>query len=301
MNDPPDLAIVIVAYQNADVIAGLLDSIPPAVQQVAARVVVVDNGSTDGTADLVATRAGVMLIRESNRGFAAGINLGVRAAPDATAILVLNADTRLTDSSVMPLLEAVQRPGVGVAAPLVRTPDGQLIHSLRREPNLAGAVGLAHLGARSRSEYLTAPADYAVAHVVDWATGAALCLTRECYDAVGGWDESYFLYSEETDFCLRARDRGFQTVFVPTAEVVHLEGRSGRSATTYAMQEVNRVRLYRRRHGAVKGTIFLLALAVRHLTRYLAGDAYGRPVAKALLMPSGRPAALHCSSRWLPS
>ena len=296
----PAVVIVVVAYQNADVIADLLESIPVAVRGLAAHVIVVDNGSTDGTAELVAARAGVELVRSSNRGFSAGINLGVTSAPFSPAVLVLNADTRLTPSSVAPLLEAVQRPGIGLAAPLIRGADGRIIHTLRREPNLAGALGLARIGFSALSEYLTAEEQYASEHTVDWATGAALCMSRECYDAVGGWDESYFLYSEETDFSLRARDLGFETLFVPSAEVVHLEGQSGRSARTYSMQEVNRVRLYRRRHGAVRASVFLVALAFRHLTRFLAGDAYGRPVMKALLFPSSRPPEINCSDSWLP-
>lgn len=300
MDDPPGVVIVIVAYQNVDVIADLLDSIPVAVCGLQAHVVVVDNGSTDGTAERVAARPDVRLVRSSNRGFAAGINLGVRSSPGAPAVLVLNADTRLTSSSIAPLLDALRRPGVGITAPLIRTSDGRLIQSLRREASLAGALGLARVGFGSYSEYLTSPEDYASEHAVDWATGAALCMSRECYESVGGWDESFFLYSEETDFCLRARDLGFEALFVPSAEVVHLEGQSGRSARTYAMQEVNRVRLYRRRHGAVAATVFLLSLSLRHLTRFLGGDAYGWPLMKALLFPPSRPPEINCSDSWLP-
>lgn len=300
MDDPPAVAIVIVAYQSADVIDDLLDSIPQAVRGLTAHVVVVDNGSTDGTADHVSSRPDVRLVRSSNRGFSAGINLGIRSAPCAQAVLVLNADTRLTPSSVAPLLDALRQPGIGIAAPIIRAQDGRLIHTLRKEANLAGALGLARIGFTAYSEYLTSPVDYASEHTVAWATGAALCMSRECYESVGGWDESFFLYSEETDFCLRARDLGFETLFVPSAEVIHLEGQSGRSARTYAMQEVNRVRLYRRRHGAVAATVFLLSLSMRHLTRFLGGDAYGWPLMKALLFPASRPPEINCSDSWLP-
>jgi N-acetylglucosaminyl-diphospho-decaprenol L-rhamnosyltransferase len=301
MDERPTVAIVVVAFQNADVIGGLLDSIPAAVRGLDAHVVVVDNGSTDGTAEQVSLHSDVHLVPSTNRGFAAGINLGVVSSPESDAIIVLNADTRLTSSSIAPLLEAVRRPGVGISAPLIRTGEGDLILSLRREPNLVGALGLSRLGLSRYSEYLTSPEDYFSERVVDWATGAALCMSRDCYDALGGWDESYFLYSEETDLSLRARDLGFATLFVPDAEVIHLEGQSGRSARTYSMQEVNRVRLYRRRHGRVKGTVFLTALALRHLTRFVAGDAYGWPVMKALVSPRSRPRELNCSDRWLPS
>lgn len=301
MDAAPDVLIVIVAFQNAAVIDGLLDSIPAATQGLRRQVVVVDNGSTDGTPEVVAARSDCELVRSSNKGFSAGINLGVRSGSgSAPAILVLNADTRLGEGSVAPLLQAVQRPGVGIAAPLVRGADGRLIHTLRREPNLGGALGLARMGLKRYSEYLTDPEEYRSERAVDWATGAALCISRQCHEVLGGWDESYFLYSEEVDFCLRARDAGFFTLFVPESEVVHLEGQSGRSAKTFTIQEINRVRLFRRRHGTTAAWVFLASLTLRHFVGHLAGEQHGWSVVQAMLVPSRRPAELNCSDKLMP-
>ncbi len=133
--------------------------------------------------------------------------------------------------------------------------EGRLIASRRREPSLRRAVADAVLGAeragriRDLGEVVTDPAAYEVESPTDWAEGSTQLISAECWAAAGPWDESYFLYSEETDFALRARDAGFPTVFVPTATAVHLEGGSAGNPTLWRLLVVNRLRLYGRRHG----------------------------------------------------
>ncbi|MFX3745782.1 glycosyltransferase family 2 protein, partial [Streptococcus suis] len=83
-----------------------------------------------------------------------------------------------------------------------------------------------------------------------WLVGAILLVSRECFDALDGLDESFFLYSEETDFSLRAKEAGWATVYTPRAGAVHVGGGSGESSTTHTMKILNRVRLYRRRTDA---------------------------------------------------
>lgn len=296
-----DVVIVIVTYNSADVVAGLLDSLPAGVGDLATEVVVVDNGSTDGTVALLNARDDCRVVQDTNRGYSAGINRGVEAAGDAPAVLILNADVRLTPGSVPPLLAALERPEVGIVAPRVVDGTGRLHPSLRREPSLLRVLGLTRTGVPALSEYVTAPAEYDRAHDVDWALGAALLVRRTCHDALGGWDESYFLYSEETDLSLRARDLGWVTTYVPGSTVVHLEGASGRSPRTYAMQAVNRVRLYRRRHGALASWCYLGLVTGREALRVVTGDRSAAPVVAALVRPSARPAELGCSDRLLPS
>ena len=101
--------------------------------------------------------------------------------------------------------------GVGIVVPQIRTPDGTIFRSLRREPTVGRALGTAVMGGRVAglfprlSETVGDDRSYLSAHDVDWATGAAMLVTRQCADATGPWDESFFLYSEETDFAERAR------------------------------------------------------------------------------------------------
>ena len=138
----PALAVVVVTHNSAHVVGDLLDSLPAALDGLTADVIVVDSGSTDGTAELLAARGGCRVVRSANVGYAAGINRGVREPRPAAAILVLNPDVRLHAGSVPPLLTALQDPNVGIVAPQVRSPQGTLELSLRREPTLLRALGL---------------------------------------------------------------------------------------------------------------------------------------------------------------
>jgi GT2 family glycosyltransferase len=294
------LDVVIVTYNSRHVLGDLLDSLPAALGEVSADVVVVDNGSGDGTAEFAASRGGCRVVRAANAGYAAGVNRGVREASGAGAILVLNPDVRLHEGAVPPLLAALGEPGVGIVAPQVRSPEGHLEPSLRREPTMLRAIGLNWTGLRAFSEYVTGAESYARPRTVDWALGAALLVSAECYEALGGWDESFFLYSEETDFCLRARDAGFLTRYEPLSVATHIGGGSGRNSRTHAMQAVNRVRLHSRRHGPAASWCYFWLNVASELSWVARGKRQSWAAVTALLRPSVRPAELRCADRLLP-
>jgi N-acetylglucosaminyl-diphospho-decaprenol L-rhamnosyltransferase len=295
-----DLDVIIVTYNSAAVIGQLLESIPAALDGLRFEVVVVDNGSTDDTVALVSAQPGCRLVRSANVGYAAGINRGVREATVAGAILVLNPDTRLAAGSIPPLMHALRDPAVGIVAPQVRSPGGMLALSLRREPTLMRSLGLSRSRFPRLSEYINCPADYIEPLIVDWALGAALLVSRACYDRLGGWDETYFLYSEETDFCLRARDAGFLTRYEPASVIMHIGGESGRDGRTHIMQIVNRIRLYRRRHGYIASWgYFWLTIASQFSWLIRGRRDCGRAIA-AILRPSLRPRELNCSHTLMP-
>jgi N-acetylglucosaminyl-diphospho-decaprenol L-rhamnosyltransferase len=296
----PHLAVIIVTYNSAHVIAGLLDSIPAALGGLSADVVVVDNGSSDGTASIVEARGDCRLIRSTNIGYAGGINRGVAEAAPAAAILILNPDVILRKNSVPPLLDALAMPNVGIAVPQVRSAQNILELSLRREPTLLRALGLNRTGSARFSEYISSPMDYLSPCTVDWALGAILMVSRACYDTVEGLDESYFLYSEETDLSLRARDLGILTHYVPSSIAVHIGGQSGRTGRTHVMQIVNRVRLYRRRNSAPASWLFFCLTIISEATWVLRGHGRSREAIAALLRPSRRPAELGCSNSVMP-
>lgn len=296
----PEVNVVIVTYNSMNVIGGLLDSLPSALDGLIYDVVVVDNGSADGTAEFVAARGECRVVRSANVGYAGGINQGVREAVPAEAILILNPDVRLGEKSVPPLLAALREPDVGIVAPQVRSPAGTLELSLRREPTLLRALGLAGTGLAVLSEYVTRPADYASPRIVDWALGAALLISRKCYETLGGWDESYFLYSEETDLCLRARDKGLFTRYEPRSVIVHIGGQSGRDRRTHVMQIVNRVRLYRRRHGAVASWCYYWLTIGSEFSWLARGHRQSWSSVVAMLRPSRRPRELRCCDQRMP-
>jgi len=285
------LAVGVVTYNSAAVLPGLLDSLPAALAGVPSwRLVVADNASGDGSADLVRGRAPDALVRpmDGNLGYAAGVNAVAAAMPDAD-LLVLNPDIRLRPGSVSRLRGALGTPGVGIAVPRLAGPDGALALSLRRAPTVLRAFGESVLGGRRAARFAALGevvgdrSAYDGPAVADWASGAAMLVSRDCLAAVGPWDESFFLYSEETDFALRARDAGYALRLVPGAEAVHLGGESHLSPALWSLLVSNKVRLYARRHGRGRAGSFWAALALGEALRSVRPSATHRAALRTLV------------------
>ena len=297
---PLDLGIVIVTYNSAHVVGDLLDSLPRALDGLIADVVVVDNDSQDDTCRVVSARPECRLVRAPNAGYAAGINRGVEELPPHVHVLVLNPDVRMHPGSVRRMIEVLAQPGTGIVAPKVVGGDGRLVLSLRREPTLSRALGFGGTRHPALSEYVTDPSAYETEQSSDWALGAVLLVRRECHDALGGWDESFFLYSEETDFCLRAGDAGWTTRYTPLAVATHIGGQSGTSHRIHSMQILNRVRLFRRRHGVVASLAYHVLSALSEMSWIARGHAQSWASVRALLLPRTRPAELGCADTFIP-
>lgn len=291
---------MVVTHNSSPVIGDLLDSLPAALDGLSAHVVVVDNGSSDNTCDVVMARGDCELVRAENRGYSAGLNRGVLAVATEGSILLLNPDVRMQPGSIPPLVAALEQARTAVVVPRLIDDHGELAFSMRREPTLARALGLGRTGHPALSETVLDRHAYESAQVTDWATGAVMLLSRECYDALGGWDESFFLYSEETDYCLRARDIGWLTRYEPAARAVHIGGQSGQSAQIHAMQIVNRVRLFRRRHRVVPSLLYLLLAVASEASWLVRGNRESSTAITALLVPRTRPHELGCSAGLLP-
>jgi GT2 family glycosyltransferase len=289
-----------VTYNSSRHVDALLDSLPAAFGDVPFTTVVVDNGSTDGTLELLRRRGDCTVVESVNDGYGAGMNRAVRHAPGTAAILVLNPDVELDAEAVPRMLRVLRRPGVGIVAPRTREADGSLSPTLRRTPTVARAGGLSFTRLSLLSERIEDPRAYTTEHPVDWAVGAIWLVDRECFDAVGGFDESYFLYSEETDFALRARDRGWVTVYAPGAGGMHIGEGSGTSQETHTMKMLNRVRLVRRRQGTGAAWMCYAVTLLVELRRGLLGHRASWPTLRALVRPAMRPAALGASDAVLP-
>lgn len=297
---PIDIAAVVVTYNSEQHIGRLLDTIPAAMGELSYSVAVVDNGSWDGTASLLDARSDCSVVRSTNSGYATGINKAVLASPDAEAVLILNPDVTLDPASAVLMLEVLRRPGVGIVAPRVREADGCLSPTLRRGPTLARVGGLSFTGLPTFTERIEDPQEYEREHEVEWAVGAILLVSRACFTALNGLDESYFLYSEETDFSLRAKDAGWATVYTPNAGAMHVGAGSGESSATHTMKIVNRVRLYRRRAGDFRAAIYFCLTVLTEMRRALLGHDKSWPTVRALLRPSRRPPMLGASNSLLP-
>ncbi|GAA2212660.1 glycosyltransferase family 2 protein [Nonomuraea monospora] len=290
-------AVVIVTYNSAEVLPGCLESLPGGASGVElAGVVVADNASKDDSV-AIAEKAGATVVQVGrNAGYAAAINAGI-AALDLDrlhGVYVLNPDCRLRPGAIVPLLDALEVPGRGIAVPYMVNPDGTLQPSLRRMPTVGRAVVEAVVGGGlagrigKLGELVTDPRDYAEPGAFAWATGAAMLLSPRVIREVGPWDESFLLYSEETDFCLRAADLGYATWYEPASVIEHIGGDSGVNPMLAAMLVVNKVRLYRRRHGPLSGTAYYLAVLAGESVRALAGRRTSRASVAALVRPSLR-------------
>ncbi len=293
--------MVIVTYNSAEVLRACLESLPAGTAGLSvAEVVVVDNASRDGTVDLVrqVDPAAVVIETGHNAGYAAAINAGLRRCTARDAVLILNPDTQLRACCVAPLADVLRQPGAGIAVPRLVGEDGALNHSLRREPSLRTAMGEAVLGGRRAGrhdgwgEMITNPRSYERRGTADWACGAVLLVSRPCLEATGDWDESFLLYSEETDFCLRAGSAGFATVFEPGSVVEHRGGECATVPFLWGLLMANRARLYAARHGRVRAAAYRAVLALGEAARVLAGQRRARAGLRALVRPSTRPTEL---------
>jgi N-acetylglucosaminyl-diphospho-decaprenol L-rhamnosyltransferase len=286
------VAVVVVTYNSEELLADLLASLDDGLKGVPWHLTVADNASADASVATLlrlAPEATVVLMGR-NVGYAAGINAAVRAARPHSAVLVLNPDVRLMPGCVAELLTALDQ-RTGMAVPRLSDARGELIESMRREPSVLRAWSDAVLGAQRSGrfpvlgEVVTDPRRYDAAAVTDWAEGSTLLISGECWRRCAPWDESFFLYSEETDFALRARDAGLVTRYIPSARAVHLEGGSAQSPGLWTLLMLNRVRLFRRRNGRVRTAAYWTALVVREGSRAAIGRKTSRAAVKALISP----------------
>jgi N-acetylglucosaminyl-diphospho-decaprenol L-rhamnosyltransferase len=300
----PAIAVLVVTWNSAKVIDGLLASLRPGLEGLDWHLVVADNDSADDTAARVERWANEncelrcqVVNTGGNLGYAGGINAALAQSEKFDAALVLNPDIRLHPGAVAAMYEFVDSaasagdgsgPRTGIVVPRIVDEEGNLAHSLRREPTLLRALGEATLGARAGrfaplGELVMDESCYQRPAVADWATGAIMLISAACLDACGSWDESFFLYSEETEFALRARDRGFLTRLAPKAAATHIGGESKVSPELWTLLMSNRVKLYRRRHALPASVAYWGAALLREAPRAALGQQRSRSAVKALL------------------
>jgi N-acetylglucosaminyl-diphospho-decaprenol L-rhamnosyltransferase len=228
MSASPRVRIVVVTYFPGDFLGEFLASLPAASTQTIP-VTVVDNGSTDGSVELARSHAGVELIESGgNRGYGSAANLGVAAATEEW-VLVVNPDIEFEPESIDELLTVADRwPKSGALGPRIHTGDGMLYPSARELPSLWRGIGHAAFGWIWPSNPWTASyrreRGTPVEGVAGWLSGACLMVRRDAFESVGGFDEGYFMYFEDTDLCERLARAGWDIVYAPSATVVHHGG-----------------------------------------------------------------------------
>jgi len=248
VSEPGLLSIVIVSFNTRDDLRNCLASIGSAGGTVAREIIVVDNASGDGSAQMVREEfPGVHVLEAgANLGFAAANNMGIRAAT-GTYVVLLNSDTLVRSGALDTLVACLAAlPDIAAVGPRIVDGSGRVELSFGRmisplaEFRQKTLVRLHDRGVSWVSAYIQRLSR--VARRVDWVSGACLMMRRADAFAVGLLDERYFLYGEDVDFCAALRALGKGVLFEPAAEIVHLRGRA--RATRPAASEL----AYRRAH-----------------------------------------------------
>ena len=243
----PDLAVVLVNYNAGDELRRALQSVAAEAADRFWEAIVVDNASSDDSAATSQAFPQARLIRNArNVGFGRAANQGI-AASSASVVLIMNPDCRLVDGALAALrCELDSHPSCGLVGPRILDPDGSVQGSARGDPDmLTGLFGRTSKLRRSfprlavsRRNVVTggdvsAPSPSVV---VDWVSGACMLARRDALEAVGGFDERYFLYWEDADLCRRLRTRGYHVRYVPGATAIHRVGQSSQTARTASVR-----------------------------------------------------------------
>jgi GT2 family glycosyltransferase len=234
-----DIAVVICTYRSRrDVGAALRSCSASGLSE--RQITVVDNGSDDGTADLVAEQfPSVGLLRlTSNLGFAAANNLAAKELP-GQALLLLNPDAVLVGDAALGMLRALaEDPHRGAISPRIDRPDGSLDAACRRTfptPLIAlwrlGGLSRLRPGSTRFGAYNLTHLPVDQATEIDSGSGACLLIRRSVWDQLGGFDTGFFMYGEDLDLCWRIQQLGFTVWYEPSAQVVHRKGQSSRQDT----------------------------------------------------------------------
>ncbi len=242
--------VVVVSYNSRD---HLRSCVEPLASATDVSVFVVDSQSGDGCLDTIADLPLTTIPLEENRGFGYACNVGWRAG-SAPFVLFLNPDGSLDPSALARLVTVFDgAPGVGLAAPRIVEPDGSLDYSLRQFPRLrstfAQALFLHRVFPRARwtDEVIRDPHVYEAAGSAEWVSGACMLIRRDVLMRLGGFDDGFFLYSEDIDICRRIHDLDLAVRFEPSAVAVHEGGASAPRADLLPVLAASRV-LYARKH-----------------------------------------------------
>jgi GT2 family glycosyltransferase len=257
-----ELAVQIVNYAPRAYLESCLRSVLVAIGEagVPARVLVLDNASGDDLTDLAREFAGAIefSVAERNLGFGGGQNL-LAARAQSRLLCCLNPDVVVERDAFTRLLSAFEDDSVAVAGPLLRTTSGtpqRWDHGELRGLRARVANGAGHAHWQPRDERIEAA----------WVSGAFLVVRRDAFVAAGGFDESFFLYKEEEDLCLRIRQAGGRVLYVPDAAAVHVGSVVARRDPEQLARSVAR---YADKHFPARGRRRALALLHRYVTARL--------------------------------
>ncbi len=279
-----DLSVIIVSWNVKALLKECLRSIDENRGTLNLEVIVVDSASSDGSPDMVSEDfPWVRLIAsDANLGYPRGNNVGITASR-GRHVVILNPDTVVLRNALTSMVDYLDgHIDVGVLGPQLLNADGSIQSSRRRFPSLlTGIFESTWLESLApdillRRYYGLDLADDQVSDV-DWVTGACLMVPRRIIDHVGLFDDGYFMYSEELDWCRRINDAGWRVVYLPEAQVIHLVGKSSEQAVT--ARHVNfqqaKLRYFRKHHGRLPAATLRLILLANYAGQLAVESAKG--------------------------
>ncbi len=272
-------SIIIVNWNTKDILLKCLGSISKQDRAICKEVIVVDNGSTDGSVDAIHTHFPQTIVIENyaNIGFARANNVGINKSTGRYVCLV-NSDVELLDGCLLRLIEYMDaNPDIGIAGPKIYYPDLTLQNSCRKFPtlwnNLSPALGFDKLFRNSPAfsgehmRYFT----HDVNMNVDYLAGCFLVVRREALEEVGLLDEQFFIYREEVDWCKRFHQHGWKISFFPNAMAIHHHGASSsKDPKRFALASQKALFQYWEKHHSTLSVITIrLILILRHSLRLI--------------------------------
>ena len=269
-----DLSIIVVSWNVADLLAACLDSILRAQGQLQVEIIVIDSGSSDHSVSMLRQRYPHVILIENveNIGFVRGNNIGFRQA-QGRHLLLLNPDTEIVGDALAQMVTYLdQHPAVGIVGPHTLNTDGTTQSTRRRFPTMITGIfestWLQPYAPKGLLDhyYMTDQPDTATLNV-DWVQGSALMARHEVYTQIGGLDEAFVMYSEEMDWCKRAKNAGWRVVYLGTAQIVHHGGKS--SEQVVARRQIHfqesKLHYFRKHHGWLAAHFLRTVLLLMYL------------------------------------
>jgi len=294
MPESIELTIIIISWNTRAYLERCLDSLADCSAPL--KIIVVDNASSDGSGALVKARfPGVNLIcNDTNRGFAAAVNQGI-SRTSGGAILLLNPDCVVKPGSIEYCLNKLKTDRqIGIIGCLLRNVDGSIQGSVRHFPGLVDqALILLKLhrvfpNLTALRRYFMSDFDYGAEQRVDQVKGAFFMVARDVIDRIGLFDERFWIWFEEVDYCYRAKQAGFAVMFTPVVEIVHASGESFQSVWTVKRQKLftsSLVKYFNKYHKGWRAYLIRACVPISYVIALLATPLF--IFRKKYLLPNG--------------
>ena len=261
-----DLSVVVVTYNSEKYVHNCLSSIARAARNLDHELWIVDNHSTDRTLEILRRSPdslGLIKNRE-NVGFARAVNQGLRRSSGDFCLLI-NPDSAIHSDSLEPLIHFMRsRPQIGVCGCKLCNQDGSLQYSKGSFPTLFSTLWRIILPGRMRKYHFLG---YNEIHTCDWVTGAFMVIRKPLLEKLGYFDENYFIYYEDVDFCLKARKAGMETCFFPPVITYHFNPHALSNGDPRVDREIRKSRLYYFQKNQTRISHSILSFLTHHVEK----------------------------------